>query len=138
MNLPTYRIGLVQAQAYRKLQLSFRAALKPYNLTIPEWSLLGVVYDEGQMTLTVLTEILRSKASHPTVLVERLVTLGLLAREPSLNDRRSKVVSITAEGQRLVPMIEQAARAGIAKDLLSIPRSELETYFSILKRLAGI
>jgi DNA-binding MarR family transcriptional regulator len=138
MNTSTYRIGLVQAQAYRHLQVTFRSALKPYGLTIPEWSLLGVVYDEGQLGLTQITEILKSKASHPTVLVDRLVELGMLTRENQSNDRRVKTVAITPLGRDLVPIIEANARIVLSKSLKSLSREDLEHYFSLLQRIADI
>lgn len=136
MNIPTYRIGLVQAQAYRQLQLVFHDALEPYGLTIPEWSLLGILYDEGPMSLTQITQILQSKASHPTVLVEQLVQQGLLTRESVSGDRRVKMVTITPQGKKILPEVERYARLKIAQALSSLTREELISYFEILKKIA--
>lgn len=137
-NIPTYKIGLIQAQAYRTLQLQFRLALKPFELTIPEWSLLGLINDAGTLNLTQITTLLKSKASHPTVLVDQLTAQGLLKRETISSDRRSKAVSITEKGARLVPEVELQVRASLRTALSHIPREDLEIYFSVLRQLASI
>ncbi len=136
-NFSTYHIGLVQAQAYKMLQQHFRAGLKPYGITIPEWSLLGVVFDHGQMTLTEITHVLKSKASHPTVLVDNLVARGLLDRVTHPEDKRTKLVTLTPKGRALVPEIEAAVRASIRKAIEHVPRAELEAYYRVLSMLAS-
>ncbi len=136
-HLTTYQIGLVQAQAYRMLQQHFRAGLEPFQITIPEWSLLGVVNDGGQLTLTQITHILKSKASHPTVLVEALVERGLLDRQVHPKDKRTKIVTLTAAGKKLVPKIEAAVRASIRSAIQHVPRPELETYYQVLAMFAA-
>ena len=136
MNVPTYRIGLVQAQAYRQLQLIYHTALEPYGLTIPEWSLLGIIYDEGTLSLTQITAILQSKASHPTVLVERLVQQNLLKRESVTSDKRVKMISITRKGRELVPHVERHARVKLSEALSGLSRAELNDYFDILKKIS--
>ncbi len=135
--IPSYKIGLVQANAYRNLQQHFRAALAPYKISIPEWSLLGMVYDSGPLTLTEITEHLKSKASHPTVLVDNLAELGLLNRQPREDDRRVKVVTVTPKGGNLVPEIERAVRISIASALQHISRQDLEIYYKVLSQIAG-
>ena len=134
----TYQIGLVQAQAYRNLQLIFRDALAPYELTIPEWSVLGVVCDHNQIGLTQLTEILKSKASHPTVLVERLQQRGLLERTVQDEDKRAKFVRITPAGRAMVIEAEPRVRLSLGLALSSIDRRELDAYYATLLALAGL
>jgi DNA-binding MarR family transcriptional regulator len=132
----TYQIGLVQAQAYRYLQAHFQAALKPFDLTIPEWSLLGLLYDHNEMTLTQITAALKSKASHPTVLVDRLEERDLVHRSVHKNDKRTKLVALTPKGKALVPEIENIARAHIGQAVGHVDRKLLENYFQVLQLLA--
>lgn len=136
--LYTYQIGLVQAQAYRNLQAIFRDALSPYHLTVPEWSLLGIVYGFGEIGLSNITQMLKSKASHPSTLVDHLAARGLLDRRPDPDDRRNKIISITAAGRDLVPEVEKATRASMNLALSGIDRSELVEYFMMLRRLAEL
>jgi DNA-binding MarR family transcriptional regulator len=134
--ISTYQIGLTQAQAYRYLQVQFQAALKPYELTIPEWSLMGLLYDNKKMTLTQIGLALKSKASHPTVLVDRLEDRGLVRRIQNKDDKRIKLVELSQKGKALVPQIESQARAQIAMAVGHIDRKLLEDYFKALQLLA--
>ncbi len=135
--ISTYQIGLIQAQAYRYLQVQFQAALAPFELTIPEWSLLGLLYDNKEMNLTQITQALKTKASHPTVLVDQLEKRGLVSRSLHRKDKRTKIVSLTAKGKDLVPNVEMQARVRIGLAVGHIDRELLEDYFKALQMLAA-
>lgn len=137
-NVTTYQIGLIQAQAYRNLQEAFRAALEPFSLTIPEWSVLGIVHDYERIAMKDLTEILRSKASHPTVLVEELRRRGLVTRVADTQDKRAKHIAITAQGEQLVGEAEPKVRASISQALAAIDRSDLRGYYAALIGLSKL
>lgn len=127
---------MVQAQAYRYLQAHFHAALQPFDLTIAEWSLIGLLFDTKEMTLTQITHALKSKASHPTVLVDRLEARGLVSRHNQKNDKRTKLVSLTPQGRARVPEIENQVRQRIGLAVGHIDRKLLEDYFKALQMLA--
>ncbi|GAC1603356.1 MAG: hypothetical protein NVS3B29_07800 [Candidatus Saccharimonadales bacterium] len=134
----TYQIGLLQAQAYRNLQEVFRAALDPYELTIPEWSVLGITYDKNEIGMTELTELLRSKASHPTVLVETLRKRGFLVRVAAPDDKRAKLVRITPAGRAIVEAAEPEMRASMGAALAGIDRGDVQGYFTALLAFARL
>ena len=52
------------------------------------------------MTLGELSQRMMVSNGNVTGLVDRLVEQELIARRPSPNDRRSQIVSLTAEGRR--------------------------------------
>ncbi|HUC20157.1 MAG TPA: MarR family transcriptional regulator [Candidatus Polarisedimenticolaceae bacterium] len=132
----TYRIGIIQAQAYRRLQNHYRAALKPYQLSVPEWSLLGIVIDTGSMTPSELAKALKSKVSHPSALIGRLEKRGLLQRDANGGDKRSTRVSLTPAGRKLIPAIETHVRTKLCGDLDDLSTTELSAYFKLLSKLA--
>lgn len=134
----TYQIGLLQAQAYRNLQEAFRTALEPYGLTIPEWSVLGIVHDYKTIGMTQLTDLLQSKASHPTVLVEGLCQRGFMTRTADPGDKRAKMVAITAAGSAIVLDAEPKVRASIGAALATIDRADLQGYYASLLGLAQL
>jgi DNA-binding MarR family transcriptional regulator len=137
-NITTYQIGLAQVQAYRRLQDLFRIGLLPFGLTIPEWTLLGVVFDAEELTLSQITALLKSKASHPTVLVDALVGRGLLDRRSDSFDRRSRLVTLTPKGKQMVPQIEKHVRAHLSHELRTIPYESLLNYYSVLAMLSAM
>ncbi len=95
------------------------------------------MYDNERLNLTQISEILKSKASHPTVLVDRLVQLEYLERVVANADKRSREVSITVKGKAVVPKIEAVVRASLSASLNHIKRSDLEVYYKVLQQLAG-
>jgi DNA-binding MarR family transcriptional regulator len=56
----------------------------------------------GPLTLRGLAELVGTDPPATTVIVNDLEARGLVVREPHPDDRRAKVVSLTAEGRRVV------------------------------------
>ena len=134
----TYNIGLIQAQAYRNLQALFRSALEEFKLTIPEWTLLGLVYEHNAMSLKELTESMKSKASHPTILVNQLAARGLVERTASPLDQRMKQVRLTSAGRDLVVQAEGKVKQTIITALSGVDREVLERYFTVLLAISQL
>ncbi|HEX7259599.1 MAG TPA: MarR family transcriptional regulator [Candidatus Saccharimonadia bacterium] len=132
----TYQIGLIQAQAYRRLQNHYHAALEPYGISIPEWSLLGMLRDAGSMTPSELAKILKSKVSHPSALIAKLEKRGLVKRRADGEDKRSTHIALTAAGAKLVPAVENHVRATLRHDLKDLNAAELVLYYRLLAKLA--
>ncbi len=132
----TYQIGLVQAQAYRRLQHHYHAALAPYNISIPEWSLLGTIHDAGSMIPSDLAKALKSKVSHPSALIAKLEKQGLVRRNADGEDKRSTHVSLTPKGEELIPVVEKHVRKSLRADLNDLNAAELLTYYNLLAKLA--
>ncbi len=61
----------------------------------------------GPLTLRALADVIGTDPPATTVLVNELEARGLVVREPHPDDRRAKVVSLTAEGRR----VARSARA---------------------------
>lgn len=72
-----------------------------------------------------------------TARLDRLEAAGLLERSPDPNDRRGRLLHLTAEGRRLVPRIV-AELLAIENDLLaSLPSSVRERLGRDLERLSA-
>lgn len=56
----------------------------------------------GALTLRALAEVIGTDPPATTVIVNDLEARGLVVREPHAEDKRAKVVSLTAEGRRVV------------------------------------
>jgi MarR family transcriptional regulator for hemolysin len=70
-------------------------------------------------------------------MIDRLVTAGLVVREPSTTDRRIKRVLVTAAGHRLYDTVKVQATA-VRKDLLAnIDPRKLESATEVLEALQG-
>lgn len=82
------------------------AALRPYDLGRTQWYILFHVDEAGELPQKALQAILGVESATLTPLVAALVRKGWLKQVPSLEDRRTKNVALTASGKthfRAVP-----------------------------------
>jgi DNA-binding MarR family transcriptional regulator len=99
--------GLAQLSFAVHGLLERRAA--EHDLSIVQTRLLGVLRDR-QPTMNELARLLQLDKSSTTGLVTRAERRGLVARVPSVSDRRSVSVTLTAAGREL--MTAAAGRFG--------------------------
>lgn len=60
------------------------------------------------LPMSTIADRLRCDASNVTGIADRLTARGLVTREPSLRDRRVKLLVLTGEGQRLRKELDHA------------------------------
>ncbi len=133
--LSTYQIGLIQARAYRSLSQHFSFILKPFDLTIAEWTTLGVLSEKDATTMGELASSLDTKPSHPTVIIDKLEAKGLVTRTSADYDSRIKAVRLTKEGRAFIKDAEPKVRQALSLYLRTIPREKLVAYFEVLQSL---
>jgi DNA-binding MarR family transcriptional regulator len=131
-NLHAYSTGLLQGKAYSRLHVRLTQVVSPYNLSIPEWKLLGQLYENGKIRLAELADLLSYDPPMVTKLAKLLEKKGLLQRLQDPYDERAKIVSITKNGSDLVKEIEPVAKKKMAQILNGVNREELLTYLKVL------
>jgi DNA-binding MarR family transcriptional regulator len=91
------------------------------QLTIPQWNTLVVIREHENLSVKELAEALKVSAPSASSMVERLVEMGFVNREPSRVDRREVRISLSAagnagvdamEGQLLQSIVELLERIG--------------------------
>lgn len=136
LTMPTYSAGLAQARAYRLLQTNFNHALKPYNLTMTEWAMIGCIHDAGEIRLTELAAELDVKPPQVTVMIDKLASKGFVHTIMNEDDNRAKMVSLTPEGSELVPQAEADMRDFMRQYMKGANRSDLLAYLRVVTFLA--
>ncbi|MGW0282381.1 MarR family winged helix-turn-helix transcriptional regulator [Streptomyces sp. NPDC003236] len=79
----------------------YRVLLKDLGLTYPQYLVLLVLWEHGDLPVKKLGEHLRLDSGTLSPLVKRLETAGLVTRERSAHDERSVQVRLTAQGAAL-------------------------------------
>jgi len=77
------------------------------DLTMPQLNMLMTCHDIGPATIKEIAADLDVSAPSVSAMVDRLVELGVLTREQSLNDRRQVVVRLTESGVNTVLRMEE-------------------------------
>jgi DNA-binding MarR family transcriptional regulator len=79
--------------------------LKPLGLT-PAWAeALIVLADREPLTIRQLGDLLVCQVDHPSRLVNRMMSAGLLTSEPSPDDDRVSCLRLSAGARELIPQI---------------------------------
>ena len=85
----------------------YRVVLKELGLTYPQYLVMLVLWEQGELPVKKVGEHLRLDSGTLSPLLKRLEAAGLVRRERSAQDERSVVVGLTQEGAALR---EQALR----------------------------
>jgi DNA-binding MarR family transcriptional regulator len=80
----------------------------PLDLTIPQVNALLIVSRLQHVSIKELAAEMHVSAPSASAMVDRLVEIGVVSREPSKSDRREVVVQLTELGARHTSRIEEA------------------------------
>ncbi|MFJ8794845.1 MarR family winged helix-turn-helix transcriptional regulator [Streptomyces sp. NPDC102462] len=89
----------------------YRVLLKDLGLTYPQYLVMLVLWERGDVPVKKLGELLRLDSGTLSPLVKRLEAAGLVRRERSTRDERSVDVRLTEQG------------AALREQALRVPRS---------------
>src|SRR5258707_2407798 len=95
------RVWLVIAKSYRVLSLLAERSIANTGLCLTDFAALEALLHKGPLTISEIQDKVRLASGSMTAAVDRLEKLGLVVRKSSPNDRRARVVHLTAEGKRL-------------------------------------
>lgn len=87
--------------AFRAVTAVYRPLLEPLGLSYPQYLVLAVLWDRGDVPVGDLVARLQSDYGTITPLVKRMEKQGLVTRARNPQDERSVVVSPTPKGQAL-------------------------------------
>ncbi|EMF50654.1 MULTISPECIES: MarR family transcriptional regulator [Streptomyces] len=87
--------------ASRAFNSVYRVALKDLGITYPQYLVMLVLWERGELPVKKLGEHLRLDSGTLSPLLKRLEAAGLVQRERSARDERSVVVRPTGEGAAL-------------------------------------
>lgn len=130
--LHAYSSGLLQGKAYSRLHTYLTRTLLPFNVSIPEWKLLGQLHAHGKVKLNELANLLSYDPPMVTKLAKMLEKKDLVKREQDPRDERAKIIWITSHGNKLIEQIEPEVKKNMAKILHGVSREELAVYIKVL------
>jgi DNA-binding MarR family transcriptional regulator len=115
----------------------YRVILKDLGLTYPQYLVMLLLWEHGDLPVKKLGEHLRLDSGTLSPLLKRLETAGLVRRERSARDERSVEVRLTEEGAALREQAVQVPRrivaaTGFDVDEIRELRSRLDVLTSAL------
>lgn len=94
------------------------------SITVPQFRALVLLATRGPSNLASLATQLDVQPSTIGRMVERLVSTGLVDREPHPQSRRELVVSVSQRGRAVVDAVTQRRRQEIADVVAAMPARE--------------
>ena len=110
----------------RRLRASF-------DITLPRFDLMAQLDRAPKgMTLGELSQRMMVSNGNVTGLVDRLVEQQMIARRPSPTDRRSQIVSLTAEGRRCFRAMARTHADWIGEIFADLNTADIATLMRLL------
>lgn len=144
MKLPdatTYHNTLTQARAHRALKTKLSYFLRPHNLTMMQWAIVGSLYKAGEtgMRVSDLAAQLDTSLAFVTTTLNVLEAKNIVQRDHHAQDNRAKVVRLTDEFKPKVPVIEQEVAEKLRDWLIpAVGHDDLETYINVIHKIAAL
>ena len=136
-NRTTYRVGLLQAKAYRILKSRTTQLLKPLGISTTEWAFLGLLHDHGSLRTKAAALELGVEAPFVTSLVLSLKKRGLVSDAKESKDIRAKSLELTEEGVSFVETTEKVIREGMRPSIRGAHMNDLLGYLSVLETIVN-
>ncbi len=127
-----YRLSITSNLVSDRIASAYEAL---FGLTIPEWRLVAVIAEAGEITQQAIGEQTRMDKVTVSRAAIALVGRGLLARAPNAADKRSHLLSLSAEGQALYAAVAPKALELEARIFSRFSVEELDTFVAMLRRI---
>ena len=104
------------------------------EISLPQFRLLWVLDELGEVGATRCADELGVAASSVTRLVDRLHASGHLDRRPDTTNRSAVVLALTRAGRELVEQVKRRRREELGRALARLSRAERDQCVSALER----
>jgi len=130
-------LGFLLAKAYQRAWALFKEEIDTYDMTPPQFGLMGFLWQRDGLTQVELSE--KSQVDRTTVggLIDRLEKIGLVERQPHPQDRRAYQIRLTAKGRELEGPLTDTAQRVTARFTADLDQREMDELVRLLGKLRG-
>jgi len=128
-------VWLVLAKAARVLEGEATRSIAGLGMCISDFGALEVLLHKGPLPVNTLGRKLLLTSGSATVAIDRLEKRGLVERRSDPEDRRARIVRLTASGRRLIQGAFDSHAADMEKVVSVLTPPEREALVSSLKKL---
>ena len=128
-------IWLLMWKATRALEAHAHASLQGLEMCPSDFAVLEALLHKGPLAVNALGKKVLLTSGSMTAAVDRLERRGLVERRDDPGDRRSWIVHLTAEGQRLIQKLFAQHAEDMEKPVSALTKNELQTLTGLLRKL---
>jgi DNA-binding MarR family transcriptional regulator len=129
-----YKLSLLQAKSYRFFKTYITQILKKHKVSLLDFSLLGIIYDNHEVRLSELAFELGVEPPFITVLVEDLTKKNYITSVVDKEDKRVKKITLTKKGKTFLEKTESETKNDM-KALLKGLSVEMYIYIKVMQTL---
>jgi MarR family transcriptional regulator, transcriptional regulator for hemolysin len=133
---PTENLGWLLSTVSHVLSTELTAGLEAVSVTPRAHCVLATAMT-GEHTQTALADALGVDKTTMVVTLDELEKAGLAERRPSSQDRRARVIAVTAAGRRKVAEGEQIVERIQGEVLAALPTAQRKAFLDALGELAN-
>jgi len=133
----TVPLGFLLASAGQQVGSGFRDALAPHAVTPRQFAVLWSLSRDGSQNQQQLSDRLRIPPSRVVALVDQLEDRGWLERRSIPQDRRTRSVTLTPDGEHLITRLWGVAAAYQQHLLGDLTAAEQTVLRDLLHRITG-
>jgi len=137
MSKPELRILIGLHRAANAIDRQTARAVAPFGLTLGQFAVLEALYHKGDLTVGETQEAILSSSGTIPLIVSNLEKRGYLIRRQDPKDRRRFVLTLTAEGRKLISEAYPVNEKIIIERMDCWTDSEKDTLASLLRKFGG-
>lgn len=131
-------VGFLLSWTGQRMAWKFAAALEPLGLRPPHFGVLTLIASEPGRTQHELVDRSMIDPSSMVKVIDELESLGLAERRVDPNDRRKRMVHLTAAGAQMLERARAVANASVDDVLAALDARERETLRQLLRKAGGL
>ena len=130
------RYGHILSSLLREfLESSFLDQISPFSLSRSQFCFLKLIAVNSELQVCELARCLGVSPAASSKNLDRLEELGLVVREPSTEDRRATLLSVSQEGRRLVDEFERLKASHLAPVIEELGEDRTEAFCDLLQEV---
>jgi MarR family 2-MHQ and catechol resistance regulon transcriptional repressor len=122
-------------RTYNKIRAKELVYIQSFDLTMPQFQVLEVLYHKGDLNIGSITKLTMSTPGNITVVVKNLKRDGLIVSLQDENDKRASILSITQKGQTIIEKVFPQHAKNFETYFNVLNNEELETLYTLLNKL---
>ena len=137
LTIATYQTGTLESKAHRVFTTLMTESLQRYELSIPQWSVLGVLHEYEDQRPYQIADVLGVRPPVTTALINELEVKKLIVRKVHASDNRATIIALTRQGRQLVSKAERHMQKDLQRLLGDITVPEMSVFIRVLTKLAA-
>src|SRR5213594_2633654 len=128
-------LWLVMMKAHRTLQRLATHSIESSDMGLSDFAVMEMLLHKGPQPVNEIGRRIELTSGAITTAVDRLESRGLVRREAHENDRRARIVRLTARGKEQAVKVFAGHKAAMDVAASALSKTERATLIALLKKL---